>query len=94
MKNFTASDDVPLAATNNKVDFSKLVPVDLGKKKLGSGAYASVKLVKDVTTGKFFAQKEVILTYPDRLETNLKERYDQHRERNQVPPESRPSQHY
>lgn len=49
-----------LAASNYKIDFSKLVPVDMGKKKLGSGAYASVKLVKDSTTGSFYALKEVV----------------------------------
>ena len=47
------------AKTNNKVDFSRLVPVEVGKKKLGSGAYASVKLVRDSDTDKLYAQKEV-----------------------------------
>ncbi len=48
-----------------KVDFNQLVPVDLNKKKLGSGAYASVKLVKDPSTGRLFALKEVKrISYP------------------------------
>lgn len=51
--------EVNMAVSNFKVDFAKLVPVDMGKKKLGSGAYASVKLVKDSTTGVQYALKEV-----------------------------------
>jgi hypothetical protein len=42
-----------------QIDFSKLVPVENNNKKLGSGAYASVKLVKDSSTGKQYALKEV-----------------------------------
>ena len=60
MKTLSATDYQPLAKTNYKVDFNKLVPVDLNKKKLGAGAYASVKLVRDVTSNQLFALKEVI----------------------------------
>lgn len=54
-----------LAPSNYKLDFSKLEPVNLGKKKLGSGAYASVKLVKDSVTGTQYALKEVLSDLPD-----------------------------
>ena len=49
----------PLDNGGTRVDFNRLVPADLGKKKLGSGAYASVKLVKDPQTGILYALKEV-----------------------------------
>jgi serine/threonine protein kinase len=63
MRTASHENETGLAASNYKIDFSKLAPVDMGKKKLGSGAYASVKLVKDSTTGLLYALKEVILTH-------------------------------
>lgn len=51
------------------VDFNNLVSVNTGKKNLGSGAYASVRLVKDRTTGEKYALKEV------RIRLKAKERY-------------------
>lgn len=43
------------------IDFAKLVPADINKKKLGAGAYASVKLVKHQVTGRYYALKEIDL---------------------------------
>lgn len=64
-------DSSQLAASNYKIDFAKLVPVDLGQKKLGTGAYASVKLVKDTSTGHQYALKEVGQSSPDRSEGGI-----------------------
>lgn len=44
---------------SSQVEFSNMVPVNTGKKNLGSGAYASVCLVTDKTTGLKYALKEV-----------------------------------
>jgi hypothetical protein len=44
---------------SNEIDFNNLIPVNTGKKNLGSGAYASVCLVTDKTTGLKYALKEV-----------------------------------
>jgi hypothetical protein len=75
MKPASQAKEGSLAASNYKVDFSKLVPVEMGKKKLGSGAYASVKLVKDSTNGHLYALKEVLSCLPDRLEGGLQKRH-------------------
>lgn len=87
-------DSSQLAASNYKIDFSKLVPVDMGKKKLGTGAYASVKLVKDTTSGLQYALKEVCLDLLDRPESSVQERPDKYRTRDHLPSENRSPEHH